>query len=189
MRIDVELDTAGVRRVLSALGARAQNLAPAFREIGANVVADAQLRFRDSRDPYGVAWKPLTQATREARARRAAGKNAMRKDGRFKAAALRRFVGAYNTAKPLLDTGRLRNSITYRLLGASGVEVGSNVAYAALHQFGGQAGRGKKVTIPARPFLATRERGLPREYGEIIRDALARHFAAAATGGGGGAGS
>jgi len=32
----------------------------------------------------------------------------------------------------------------------------------------------------ARPFIATRERGLPREYGEIIRDALNRHFAAGA---------
>jgi len=26
--------------------------------------------------------------------------------------------------------------------------------YAAIHQFGGKAGKGKKVTIPARPYLA-----------------------------------
>lgn len=31
---------------------------------------------------------------------------------------------------------------------------GSNVAYAAIHEYGGQAGRGKKVTIPKRPYVA-----------------------------------
>ena len=31
--------------------------------------------------------------------------------------------------------------------------IGSNVAYAAIHQLGGQAGKNKKVTIPARPYL------------------------------------
>lgn len=31
--------------------------------------------------------------------------------------------------------------------------IGSNLAYAAIHQLGGQAGKNKKVTIPARPYL------------------------------------
>lgn len=30
---------------------------------------------------------------------------------------------------------------------------GPSAAYAAIHQFGGQAGRGKKTTIPARPYM------------------------------------
>lgn len=38
--------------------------------------------------------------------------------------------------KPLLDTTRLRNSITYQVSGDS-VNVGTNVIYAAIHQFGG----------------------------------------------------
>lgn len=33
------------------------------------------------------------------------------------------------------------------------VRVGSNMIYAAIHQFGGKAGRGRKVTIPARPYM------------------------------------
>lgn len=33
------------------------------------------------------------------------------------------------------------------------VEFGSDAKYARLHQFGGKAGRGKKVTIPKRPWL------------------------------------
>lgn len=31
--------------------------------------------------------------------------------------------------------------------------VGTNEPYAAIHQFGGMAGRGRKVKIEARPFL------------------------------------
>ncbi len=44
---------------------------------------------------------------------------------------------------------------------ASGNEAGLTVAkpYAAIHQFGGQAGRGRKVTIPARPYLPMRMKG------------------------------
>lgn len=74
----------------------------------------------------------------------------------------------------LIDSGRLRQSITFRA-GPSWVEIGTNVRYAAVHQFGatitaktpkglrfkagvGQDGkpawrRMMQVTIPARPFL------------------------------------
>ena len=31
--------------------------------------------------------------------------------------------------------------------------IGSNLDYAAIHQLGGQAGKNKKVSIPARPYL------------------------------------
>lgn len=69
----------------------------------------------------------------------------------------------------LTDQGRLRDSITHRA-GPENVEVGTNVVYAAIHQFGGtisaKAGGYLKfplpgggfvqtasVEIPARPFL------------------------------------
>lgn len=79
--------------------------------------------------------------------------------------------------KPLLDTGMLRNSIT-SVPTATGVIVGSNLIYAAIHQFGGvvKPGRRRKrkkskkkrgspviapgrarsgggARIPARPYL------------------------------------
>lgn len=40
-------------------------------------------------------------------------------------------------------------------------EAGLSVSkpYAAIHQFGGQAGRGRKVAIPARPYLPMRMKG------------------------------
>jgi phage gpG-like protein len=42
----------------------------------------------------------------------------------------------------VVDTGRLRNSITWRLVEGAAVEIGTNVPYAALQQWGGE------VTIP-----------------------------------------
>lgn len=54
--------------------------------------------------------------------------------------------------RTLVDSGRLRTSITYRA-DAKQVSVGTNVIYAAIHQFGGNAGRGGSARIPARPYL------------------------------------
>jgi len=56
--------------------------------------------------------------------------------------------------------------------------VGTNVVYAAIHQFGGKAGRGRKVTIPARPFLKLTDEDLEKilqtveEYLKISRSLL-----------------
>ena len=44
--------------------------------------------------------------------------------------------------------------------------VGTNEPYAAIHQFGGKAGRGRKVDIPARPFLAL----TPQDKADILED-------------------
>lgn len=55
-------------------------------------------------------------------------------------------------AKILRRTGRLMRSLEHEESG-SAVTWGTNVVYAALQNFGGQAGRNKKVAIPARPFI------------------------------------
>jgi phage virion morphogenesis protein len=82
--------------------------------------------------------------------------------------------------RTLINSGNLRDSITHRA-GRDEVEVGSNVIYAAIHQFGGtikaKTSKGlrfkigdrfvtkNEVTIPARPFLGVSEsdRDLIRE--------------------------
>ena len=51
----------------------------------------------------------------------------------------------------LTDTARLRNSITH-VATAEQVEVGTNVVYAAIHQFG-SGDLEKPKNIPERPFL------------------------------------
>ncbi len=52
----------------------------------------------------------------------------------------------------LIDSGQLRSSISYEA-SPQMVVVGSNKVYARIHQLGGKAGRGHKVTIPERPYL------------------------------------
>ena len=70
----------------------------------------------------------------------------------------------------LKDTARLCQSITHRVVGDT-VEVGTNVVYGAIHQFGGRAGRGHSTTLPARPFLGI-DAGDRRAILRIVRRAL-----------------
>jgi phage virion morphogenesis protein len=58
--------------------------------------------------------------------------------------ALRTLVG--------VPQARLMPSIHYTAYNDS-VEIGTNVVYAAIHQFGGYAGRGHKSYIPPRPYF------------------------------------
>jgi len=94
---------------------------------------------------------------------------------------------ALRQGQPLLDTGRLRSSITYALT-SSGFSLGTAVAYASIHQYGGTiraksggvlkwqvGGRwytAKSVVIPARPFLPIGGR-VSDEWTRAFRDIAA----------------
>lgn len=83
-------------------------------------------------------------------------------------------------------SGRLRNSITSRV-SAIGVEVGTNVKYAAIHQFGGEIKPktaaalvfevgdrlvfARKVQMPARPYLGISDDDR-QEAIDIVKDYL-----------------
>ncbi|UOO81176.1 phage virion morphogenesis protein [Uruburuella testudinis] len=58
----------------------------------------------------------------------------------------------YRNGKPLIDTGALRGSISSMADNDTAL-VGTNMEYAAIHNFGGWAGRNKKVFIPQREFM------------------------------------
>ncbi|HHE3677624.1 TPA: phage virion morphogenesis protein [Pasteurella multocida] len=72
----------------------------------------------------------------------------------------------YRKGTPLVDTENLMGSITSRYDNDS-AEVGTNEPYAAIHQFGGMAGRGRKVKIEARPFLVLTK----QDKDDILEDA------------------
>ena len=74
----------------------------------------------------------------------------------------------YRQGTPLVDTENLMNSIT-SYYDNNVAEVGTNEPYAAIHQFGGKAGRGQKVDIPARPFLVL----TPQNEDDILEDVQA----------------
>lgn len=80
----------------------------------------------------------------------------------------------YRVGKPLVNTGILRSSITHRILNGNTVEVGTNVVYAAIHNYGGRAGRGKKVKIPKREFMGISDTN-EIEINEIVEKQLNRN--------------
>jgi phage virion morphogenesis protein len=65
--------------------------------------------------------------------------------------------------KILIQSGRLKNTITYQVAGNT-LTIGSNLKYAGIQQHGGEAGRkgpfkkkhGRRARIPARPYLVFR---------------------------------
>jgi phage virion morphogenesis protein len=74
-------------------------------------------------------------------------------EGRPKWAGLSTAYAAKRKAGKILQvSGQLAGSLT-AFHGADHAGVGSNKVYAAIHQFGGMAGRGHKVKIKARPYL------------------------------------
>lgn len=71
--------------------------------------------------------------------------------------------------KPLVDQGILVGSITHAA-NADGIEVGTNLIYGAIHQFGGPAGRkSSRIEIDARPYLGISDTDEDEIVG-ILRD-------------------
>ncbi len=104
---------------LRAMEQRMANMSPILRVIGADLVELIDSNFDKSTAPDGTLWAPLK--------------------------APRRHQRDTGPPKPLIDTGRLRRSITYQA-GRRHVDVGTNVVYAGTHQWG-------TVHVPARPFV------------------------------------
>ncbi|MDD4942734.1 MAG: phage virion morphogenesis protein [Rhodoferax sp.] len=163
----IQVQDQGVQNTLKALNARFANLRPVLQTIGEGVVERTKRRFETSTAPDGAKWQANSAATLAMLAGRLAGqKSKVKKDGSLNAAGQR----AYANKKPLIgDSQDLRRQFTLAAT-ANTLTVGNTMAYAAIQQFGGQAGRGRKVTIPARPFLPVHPDGTlyPAEQAEII---------------------
>ena len=80
--------------------------------------------------------------------------------------------------KTLQKTGQLAASLTTQSSNDF-ARIGTNKIYAAIHHMGGQAGRGRKVNIPARPYLPINGSGnlqanAEKQILDIVKDALTR---------------
>ena len=185
--ISITIESAALEAALDRLARAARDLRPAMRDIGGLLEKETDDNFRAQGRP---AWPPLSQATilnrlmgktRDGKSRGIAG--ILRKDGDLRPAARRKLEGGLAI---LQDTGVLRGSIRVYsdsdsvTIGAARVKTkaGTPMEYAAIHQFGGMAGRNRKVRIPARPFLPVdRDGNLSPEAERGVLAAIYDHLA------------
>lgn len=136
--IEIRIDNKAVEEALLKVASKCEDLRPLMKNI-AGIMADAvEENFEQEGRPDK--WQELAESTIKHRKK------------------TKHWPG-----KILQVEGQLATSITTQYDSESAV-IGSNLAYAAIHQLGGNAGKGKKVTIPARPYLNLTE----VEYKEII---------------------
>ncbi len=159
----------------------APSMRSVMREV-ADAVRNSIVRsFESMSSPDGRPWAPLALSTRLQRLRKYKGRHFRNGRGTGIGA-----LNAYGRAalngrfEILRNTSNLMNSIGdsakggYLHITADEVVVGTKLPYAAIHNFGGQAGRGRKVRIPARPFM-----GVSAEGRAEIMDIIRRHLEAA----------
>lgn len=156
--LSIQVTDSGVQAALNALSAKISNLSPVLREIGEDISERTKQRFTSSTGPDGQRWRPNARSTIEAyiASKGGFGKRGINQKGQ----------GLAMNKRPLIATRGLSRSIRYQIInGGNGVEIGTNwfagkiSSGAAIHQFGGKAGKGKKTTIPARPFLPIKQNG------------------------------
>lgn len=140
-----EFDMSALTKAVEGLAGR-MDLQPLAEKIGEALVSSTQDHFRDAEAPDGTAWPVSQRAAKEG-------------------------------GKTLQKTGDLKNSITSEasptmvVVGVDRSKMGSNKEYARIHQFGGKAGRGRKVTIPKRSYLGISKENL-KEIRAMMREYL-----------------
>jgi phage virion morphogenesis protein len=110
--ITIEVDNGNVARRLQALAGRLADARLMFREIAGILEHETEENFEAQGRPH---WVPLAKSTVRARTKRNKGSSVL---------------------KILQDRGILAGSISSEY-GQDYAQIGSNVAYAAIHQFGG----------------------------------------------------
>ena len=143
-----------VTNLLKTLANRARSPGPVLEVIGTGIVERTKRRFDTSTGPDGQAWLPNAESTIGMLAARL-GASHRKKDGELNAKGAR----VVANKKPLIgESGDLRRQIVSAVTGGA-LTVTETPEYAAIQQFGGKAGRGLKVTIPARPSLPIHQDG------------------------------
>lgn len=145
------------------------------QKIGQAVLNSTVERFKQGVDPAGNAWEEtgqslaLERASNDAaRALEAMGKAPRKRKDETRAQAkareralikrqaarktLSEFKRRMTSHKILIDTARLRNSL-HVVATPDQSEVGTDVIYARIHQFGNKAGQNGAPPMPARPYL------------------------------------
>ena len=125
--IEIKIDNNDVERKLLELAQKSENLRPLMKNIAGIFASATEENFKNEGRPNK--WTELSEATKKQRTKQ------------------KKWPGQI-----LQVSGQLASSISTQYDDESAI-IGSNLDYAAIHQLGGQAGKNKKVEIPARPYL------------------------------------
>jgi len=138
--IEIKVDDKEIQQLLKKLISKTENLRPLMKNIAGIMLDSVEENFE--REGRPDKWQGLAKTTIKQRTKK-----------------------GYWPGRILQVRGELAASITSKSDENSAV-VGTNKVYAAIHQFGGDTGRNKKVKMPARPFLKLGE----NEKSEIIKE-------------------
>ena len=143
--IEIKIDNQEVERRLQEIAKKSSNLRPLMKNIAGIFASATEDNFAEQGRPDK--WVDLSEVTKKQRKK----------------------IGKY-PGQILQVSGQLASSVNTYYDEDSAI-IGSNLAYAAIHQLGGQAGKNKKVTIPARPYLKLTDEDL-----EEVLTATERHL-------------
>lgn len=125
--IEIKIEDQELTNLLLKLASKAVNTTSLMRNIAGIMLDSVEENFEKEGRPDK--WEKLKPSTIKQRTKK-----------------------GYWPGRILQMRGELAASITSKYDNNSAI-VGTNKIYAAIHQFGGNAGRNKKVQIPARPYL------------------------------------
>lgn len=126
--IKISLNDHKAQQQLKAIAVQLKHPRKLYGVLGETLKKIHAERFKKEISPEGEKWKALSPTTKALKAKRGKSPKILRQDG---------YLG---------------NKTAYNY-DDHGVEFGSDAEYARLHQYGGQAGRGRKVNIPQRKWL------------------------------------
>lgn len=125
--IEIEFDNKEIQQKLLKLAEKGENLRPLMKNIAGIFAYSTEENFKEEGRPDK--WTGLKEITQKSREKK------------------HKWPGQI-----LQVEGMLASSLSTQYDDNSAI-IGSNLPYAAIHQKGGKAGRNKKVSIPARPYL------------------------------------
>ena len=125
--IEIKIDNQEVSKRLLELADKGENLRPLMKNIAGVFAYSTEENFANEGRPDK--WLDLSERTKKQRKKR-----------------------GHWPGQILQVSGQLASSINTYYDDESAI-IGSNLDYATIHQLGGQAGKNKSVSIPARPYL------------------------------------
>lgn len=148
--IEIKIDNKAVNEKLLELANRSENLRPLMKNIAGIFASSTEENFKEEGRPDK--WVDLAESTKKQRTKKQKTKKQKW------------------SVKILQVEGQLASSVSTQYDDNSAV-IGSGEDYAAIHQLGGKAGKNKKVSIPARPYLQLTQEDL-NEIIEIVEKYL-----------------